>query len=81
MEMINQGDNMSVTPENIKKAAYTVSLHYNTDFNITDADISKGVTEVKKLLGVPLYEGWLDYTIKQAIIGYLPLPGTVPSYA
>lgn len=66
MEMINQGDNMSVTPENIKATTDVVlnELDFN---NVEDINITHTTMKVKSILGVPSYEGWLDNTIKNNI--------------
>jgi|TARA_R100000081_G_C4671675_1_gene92891 hypothetical protein len=69
MEMINQGDNMSVTPENIKA---TTNVVLNELFdpevnNVEDINITHTTMKVKSILGVPSYEGWLDNTIKNNI--------------
>ena len=66
MEMINQGEIMSVTPENIKATTDVVlnELDFN---NVEDINITHTTMKVKSILGVPSYEGWLDNTIKNNI--------------
>tara|TARA_R100000479_G_scaffold63025_1_gene29909 strand:+ start:188 stop:565 length:378 start_codon:yes stop_codon:yes gene_type:complete len=69
MEMINQGDNMSVTPENIKATTNVVLNElFDPEVNdVEDINITHTTMKVKSILGVPSYEGWLDNTIKNNI--------------